>query len=84
MTLTIEKPETERRLLEYAAARGISPTEALDIALEALASLIDTDDSEVDRPLTPAELKALGRSLADADAGRVISGEAFFAELRAS
>ena len=82
MTLTIEKPETERRLLAYAAARGISPAEALDMALEALASLMD--DSEVDRPLTPVELKALGRSLADADAGRVISGEAFFAELHAS
>jgi hypothetical protein len=80
MTLTIEKPETEQRLLAYASARGISPVEALDVALEALASLLD--DPETDRHLTPAELEALGRSIADADAGRVISGEALFAELR--
>ena len=81
MTITIEKPETEKRLLALAASRGISPTEALELALDALASLIE--EPEADRPLTPTELRALGRSLADADAGRVISGDRFFAELRA-
>lgn len=38
-------------------------------------------DYDTNRPLNSDELEALGRSLADADAGRVISGEAFFKEL---
>ena len=34
MTLTIEKPETEARLIRFATSRGISPLEALDELLD--------------------------------------------------
>lgn len=34
MTLTIEKPETEARLIRFATLRGISPLEALDELLD--------------------------------------------------
>ncbi len=34
MTLTIERPETEARLIRFATSRGISPLEALDELLD--------------------------------------------------
>ena len=34
MTLTIENPETEARLIRFATSRGISPLEALDELLD--------------------------------------------------
>ena len=62
MTLTIEKPETEARLLRFATSRGISPLEALDEMLER-----EEDETALDAE----DQAALDEAYAAVKAGRV-------------
>lgn len=66
MSLTIERPETEARLIRFATARGLSPLDALD-------ELLDEVEEE-DYKLTPDDIEALKQGAADSDAGRVSDG----------
>lgn len=82
MSLTIEKPETEARLLRWATARGLS-------ALEAIDELLDEAEEEEGSPLAtlPSSLMypaadALKKAMDELDAGKGISGAEFIAELR--
>uniref|UniRef100_UPI0037533A55 hypothetical protein n=1 Tax=Armatimonas sp. TaxID=1872638 RepID=UPI0037533A55 len=54
MTLTIEKPETEARLIRFATSRGISPLEALD-ELQAMCDGIEAGTIKV----TPWDSEAM-------------------------
>jgi hypothetical protein len=84
MSLTIEKPETEARLIRFATSRGLSPLEAIDELLDE----VEVDDNG-DLPLDtipdilmyPAP-DALKKALAEIDAGKWIPGDEFLAELR--
>ena len=70
-------PEDERD--NYAVA-------ALRAGIEALAEDTEPETQEelaaLAGPLTPEDIAALGRSFADADAGRMVDAETVFANLR--
>ena len=80
MPLTIDKPETEARLIRFATARGISLLEALEELLE--------KEEEMSLEQIPASLlhvspMALREAMDSLDAGEGIDGETFLAELNA-
>lgn len=62
MTLTIEKPETEARLIRFATVRGLSPSEALDELLSR-----ESDETKLSRE----DVEALQEAWAAVDAGKV-------------
>ena len=79
MALTIDKPETEARLIRFATIRGISVLEALEILLDEEGAALEGIPDVLLYP-SPTALKD---ALADLEAGEGIDGEAFLAELRA-
>nr|WP_309695389.1 hypothetical protein [Armatimonas sp.] len=86
MSLTIERPETEARLLRFATSRGLSPLDALD---ELLNEAEDDTGEEQEEDLStipdilmkvsPNDLK---EAQAEMDAGKWVAGADFLAELR--
>lgn len=79
MSLTIEKPETEARLMRYATSRGISPVEALD---ELLDEVEEEDLQNLPDILTRAAPDELQNALDEMATGQWVSGEALLAELK--
>ena len=79
MSLTIEKPETEARLMRYATSRGISPVEALD---ELLDEVEEEDLQTLPDILTRAAPDELQSALDEMATGQWVSGEALLAELK--
>ena len=94
MSLTIERPETEARLIRFATSRGLTPLDALDELLseaEEDASEEPVEDldegsnlhlSTIPDILMYPEPDAIKRALEDMDAGKGIPGADFLAELR--
>lgn len=71
----LRTPEDQARALEILRANHFATGED------------DTDEGEEgdeipDAPLTPADIEAIRRGLADSDAGRVVDGDEFLRELR--
>lgn len=86
MSLTIERPETEARLIRFATSRGLSPLDALDELLSE-AEENTNEEPEEDLSTIPGilmypEPDAIKRALEDMDAGKGIPGADFLAELR--
>lgn len=78
MPLTIDKPETEARLIRFATARGISPMEALDELLEYEEEM---SLEEIPASLLHVSPTALKEAMDSLDAGQGIDGETFLSEL---
>jgi predicted transcriptional regulator len=78
MTLTIKLPgDLEERLAP------LSEEERERFTVEALREKIEEDERDIQASysLTPEDLADIGEGLADADAGRVVDGDAFFKEM---
>lgn len=86
MSLTIERPETEARLIRFATSRGLTPLDALDELLseaeEDASEEPEEDLSTIPDILMYPEPDAIKRALEDMDAGKGIPGADFLAELR--
>ena len=86
MSLTIERPETEARLIRFATSRGLTPLDALDELLNE-AEEDASEEPEEDLSTIPDILMypapdAIKKALEDMDAGKGIPGADFLAELR--
>lgn len=75
-TVMLELPEDLADWLEAMPA-----AERNHFATAALSAAIEEEDEELP-PLTPEDMEAIGRGLADAEAGRFVDTEAFLAKLR--
>jgi hypothetical protein len=82
MSLTIERPETEARLIRFATSRGLTPLDALDELLDEVEGEEPEDLSAIPGILMHPAPDAMKKALADMDAGKGISGADFLAELR--
>lgn len=83
MSLTIEKPETEARLIRYAAARGLSTLEALEALLDAAED--DEDFLTIDtmpESLRHASKDDFQAAQAEMDRGEWVSGASVLDALR--
>lgn len=81
MSLTIEKPETEARLIRFASSRGLSPLDALDELLDEVEGAEAEDLSTIPGILMHPAPDAMKKALADLDAGKGIPGADLLAEL---
>lgn len=92
MSLTIERPETEARLLRFVQKRGMPLDDVIDEFLDDAEELEGSNLREEkttayylredDYKLTPEDIEALKQGAADIDAGRVSDARANSAERR--